>query len=70
MKRFGLNYFLTLKCNLGKMVGQVVSYMQPTGEILLVYYNNGNIKRYKHSELNEATKYDNWASVQGNCFWK
>ena len=52
------------------MVGQVGAYMQPTGEVLLVYYNNGDIKRFKHSELNEATKHDNWASVQGNCFWK
>ena len=49
MKRFGLNDFVTVKGNLGKMVGQVGAYMQPTGEVLLVYYNNGDIKRFKHS---------------------
>ena len=71
MKRFGLNDFVTVKGNLGKLVGQVGAYMQPTGETLLVYYNNGDIKRYKHNELNEATKYDNWVTVQGdNCYWQ
>ena len=71
MKRFGLNDFVTVKGNKGKLVGQVGAYMQPTGETLLVYYNNGDIKRFKHSELNEATEYDNWVMVQGdNCFWK
>ena len=29
MKRFGLNDFVTVKGNLGKMVGQVGAYMQP-----------------------------------------
>ena len=37
MKRFGLNDFVTVKGNLGKLVGQVGAYMQPTGETLLVY---------------------------------
>lgn len=70
MKRFGLNDFVTVK-GVNNLVGQIGAWMGMTGETLIVYYNNGDQEHCKHNELNEATIYDNWSTVQGdNCFWK
>jgi len=70
MERFDLGDYVTIT-GLNNLVGEVGAWMGMTGETLVIYYNNGDIKRFKHNELNKATKYDNWVTVQGdNCFWK